>query len=347
MKRSKAFILAEILTGTMLQAGFLLVLCGTFYMIVSFYSRAESTLAVRGNGERVISYIESRIKNAGVGLWACGSPKGIAKALEDVTVLNNLVLPVAVTSGDFYTRYKEGNVYKGNKLTVLYARRELATDRKLILLTTNNQSVDIAQGETGRGGFRLIDTGEKELKDYAGSDFGDASNKKNLLNFAVMQCTGKPVRLQYDSNSAYVAQSHLMVISPYTNATAYPLDELMYLNCERMFVHNDNARHERNFAYSAITGYDSNKMDDARFFGPEYNHEKIILEIYMELDTNTKIFKLYVLSGSDYNASLKTPKPDIWPAAFWKPEFAHHIVHVSLASWKLHNLEPLDYNDVP
>ncbi|MBQ3396793.1 MAG: hypothetical protein IJG55_10800, partial [Synergistaceae bacterium] len=71
MKRSKAFILVEILTGMVLQTGFILVLCTSFYLMLSFYSRTQQVLNARQKGGKVIAYVDSRIRNVGLGLGKC------------------------------------------------------------------------------------------------------------------------------------------------------------------------------------------------------------------------------------------------------------------------------------
>ena len=107
MKRSKAFILVEILSGMVLQAGFIIVLCTSFYLMLSFYTRTQQTLSARQKAEKVIAYVDARIKNAGLGLHECKNSNEIRDALFKVTNLlesQKLTLPVAITSGDWELR---------------------------------------------------------------------------------------------------------------------------------------------------------------------------------------------------------------------------------------------------
>ncbi|MBQ9573843.1 MAG: hypothetical protein IJR27_01010 [Synergistaceae bacterium] len=88
MRRSRAFILSEILMTMMLQAGFILVLCTSFYMLTSFYSKTQQVLTARSHAERAISFFDDKIKNAGLGLWRCDTPSEIRAALDDLPKLD-------------------------------------------------------------------------------------------------------------------------------------------------------------------------------------------------------------------------------------------------------------------
>ena len=79
MKRSRAFILSEILRGTALSAGLVLALCGAFYMTINFYARTSKILTAREKGQRVISFVDERIRHTGLGLWKCSSSAEIIK----------------------------------------------------------------------------------------------------------------------------------------------------------------------------------------------------------------------------------------------------------------------------
>ncbi|MBR0279913.1 MAG: hypothetical protein IJQ75_08060, partial [Synergistaceae bacterium] len=87
MKRSRAFILAEQLMTIMLQAGFILVLCASFYQVISFYTRTQQVLTARNHAERVISFMDDKIRNAGLGLWRCGNSEAIRAKLTNIAQL--------------------------------------------------------------------------------------------------------------------------------------------------------------------------------------------------------------------------------------------------------------------
>lgn len=177
MRRSKGFILAEILISMMLQAGFVIVLCGAFYLLVSFESDVQMKLVARQRGQRVIQYIDQRIRNAGVGFRDCtyyvkekrylprGS-KGVREALAPLTANdgplyssknNGLKLPVALSNlnkdnpkdsfadaSSFATSDDTSNNIKiqyGNILTLLYAERNTDSNVNLVISVEATPSV--------------------------------------------------------------------------------------------------------------------------------------------------------------------------------------------------------------
>ena len=138
--------------------------------------------------------------------------------------------------------------------------------------------------------------------------------------------------------------------------------ELIPLKCMKMFVHDNNDVEGGQLAFRETipTSYNN----DLAWYDT-YNQEKNILEIYMELDTSTNIFTLYVLATGGYDASVSNPRPSAWPnnakprpkdkdyedkidkitdddakKAWLAHDYSHHIVYVSRASWKLDNIPP-------
>ena len=140
--KSRAFILTEILTGMILQAGFIIVLCGAFYMTINFYTRTTKILAAREKGQRVITFLDEKIIHAGLGLWRCNSSANLRELMSQVTDFQNLEnLPVAIhksrnTNKDIWN-LKEADKYdnfiRGNILTLLYT--EKVRDKNLAINT--------------------------------------------------------------------------------------------------------------------------------------------------------------------------------------------------------------------
>lgn len=326
MKRSKAFILAEILTGMVLQAGFIIVLCTSFYLMLSFYTRTQQTLSARQKGEKVIAYVDARIKNAGLGLGKCSNSGEIREALSKVTSLldnRKLTLPVSVTSGNWKFKSKNSDKkFTGNRLTLLYTQR--ASDLQLIIRTIEspdksgcNCSVDI---KAATRELALIAKKNSDGKyTFASSKFLTKSYETSLKSYTVIAGTGAPLYLNKSDNAGtFKLEDKTSRSSTYV----YPGDELLYLKCERMFV------------------------DGTSFYFQEFNgaswRDKIsselgILEMYFELDTTTNILDMYVLASGGINDSKTTQKPSAWPGT-WKSEYANYIVYMSCASWKLKNL---------
>lgn len=159
MKSSKGFTLVEIMTAMAVYGIFLSMLAGAFYALLTFGNRSQNVLIARERGQRVINYVDSKIRNAGLGLHALQSSEEIRKALDPLSKsggsLHNskeeLKLPVAVTykyqdtmgddackTSDVKKKYdaldtsirkeKDKNIFIGNILTLLYAERETQTD---------------------------------------------------------------------------------------------------------------------------------------------------------------------------------------------------------------------------
>ena len=56
--RRKAFLLTEQLMTILLQAGFILVLVTTFYLMLNFYTKTQQVLTARNRAERVIQFVD-------------------------------------------------------------------------------------------------------------------------------------------------------------------------------------------------------------------------------------------------------------------------------------------------
>ena len=350
MKR-KAFILTEILTGMILQVGFALVLCSAFYMILNFSSTAQQGFAANDKGQMVISYFDSRIRNAGLGLWGCPSSRDIRIALKQIPALKdddasnrkNLCLPVAIVRSDD-TKHgevsydKTTGVYSGNVLTLLYAHKdthELNNNPvRLILLTDSSQSP-----RTLDNNFDLIDKQTNVLGSYNNSRFANNGGaEKNILNYAVMENAGVPVYVYQSSNQ--------IRLEAYTTdkPTIYPMSELLNLECQKLYVGKDSTNCY-NFMFSEL-------KDNGSGWEPKrtYYHTKDILDLYMTLDTKPStadkipIFELRVLVSEGLNEQGTTDKPKDWPGQ-WTNDFKTHKVHVSKATWKLYNLAPFFTNN--
>ncbi len=350
MKRSRAFILTELLTGMALQAGFLLVLCTSFYMMLSFYTRTQQVLSARDKGQRVIAYFDHRMRGAGLGMWRCNTSKDVREALWPLTDPSknlgfknrNLALPVAVTYLDQYTfdnNNKDFNnapkniitnslgnqAYSGNILTLIYAERDTSTIKngadKMNLVFSSEDYEPIEVGKGGKNGkFKLID----EEIIMSNSNFKKDKVLSETNPYAVTRSIGRPFQVK-DITSGKKSK---FVISLDKSIDVLPMDELLYLKCVRVFVEGTGV--DSNFKYQNLTSKWSAKIP----------YEKGILEIYMELDTVTKIFDLYVLSTGGEDKSVTRTKPENWPDnARWKNEYLNHAFYVSHASWKLHNLE--------
>ena len=174
--RSKGFTLTELLTALVIHSFFILMLGGTFYTLISFGSRSQMVMTARERGQRVINYIDSRVRNAGLGMWDLDSSDKICEALSPLTASNfafdshtsvKVTLPIVITheyanDNDYSFKEKLGNETKvsddgktiyGNVLTILYAERETDNDKILVL---------------GNGGYGIVPPNNIDVKNNGG-----------------------------------------------------------------------------------------------------------------------------------------------------------------------------------
>ena len=373
MKR-KAFILTEILTGLLLQAGFALTLCGAFYMLVTFSSSISNAMSSDSQGQRVITFIENRIRNAGLGFKNCDSPTKIAEAFKisdsNMKLLNGLHLPVAIMSStdnrgarvSYDERYYEGNV-----LHLLYTQKDSNANELLVLSTrVSTDVIELPAKSSDKFRF-LFERREYSKKQSNSSAYNQSYFKltdtinetnhssKNLRRWAVTEASGMPVMVsEFAKPSTTSSRYEFKITAPEKYPVSiYPMSELLTLRFAKMYVTKDSGG-DYVFAFQTA----SNDLDT--FNGKYYYHAKDILEIHMKLDTKPNydatlhvpqapIFYLKVLlktgeqpTDSEGNV-IPSVCPDNWPSAYWRDEFAQYTVKVIEASWKLYNLTGFDF----
>lgn len=366
MKRSRAFILSEQLMTIMLQAGFILVLCASFYQVMSFYTRTQQVLTARNHAERVISFMDDKIRNAGLGLWGCGnSCASVRNALKPFTdsnrPLKDFRLPIAVTSDASHTMPQTltGNnkVQYGSYLTLLYGARDL--ENTILIVTQVGESEKVSGSSKYRSTLLLLDGGHTEFQSVnttqvkelfkvnnSLSDENVQQQEKNIEHYAVTEATGVPMYIYKVYESGALTRGKVEVYTYGSPLKLAAASELIPLKCMQMFVHDKKDGQGRQFAFRKIN-------EDSGNWDTQYNQEKGILDIYMELDTEKYTFTLWVLATGGYDASMNNPRPDTWPekaeptAEHWGKkvndirdytDYPHHIVYVSRATWKLNNI---------
>ena len=360
MKR-KAFILTEILTGMLLQVMFAITLCGAFYLILTFSTSTQQILAAHDQGQMVISYIDNRIRNAGVGLHNCGTPAGVADAfkINDASDSNMealrdgnkkpLPLPVAITSKIGTGKEiisSDDKVYEGNILVLLHAHKDnkyqAETGEELIFFSGATYPDPPITVNSTRQDFKFlanVKNSDTNFNFYWPTT-GEDDRYRDIKYWAVAETSGVPFRVSRTNTQNNTRK--FSINAPFTPATIYPMSELLNLECQKLYVMGDAPDSgSRSFVFSSL--YSSG----TKWETPLY-HTKGILELYMTLDTkaNPPIFDLKVLVSEGKNSSSEiTERPSNWPAAYWQDGFAQHRVHVSQASWKLYNLAPLYHHD--
>ncbi len=364
MKRFKAFTLTEILTGTMLQAGFVLVLMGAFYMLVNFQAASTKLITAREKGQRVLAYIENRVIHAGLGLHKCTSSKEIRESFDEGLTkkdtssgnraLYGITLPVAVTSSttttDSYpwrTVHTEevvkddgDKIYVGDVLTVLYAISYPKISEALVLDNQNSGSVKTISGDVTCKFAGLSDNVKSlsDLEDYA------ANKPENLCSYKVTASSGAPL---------YISKFNNKSLNLTTKFTGESVDiasgsELLTLQCEKIYVAFDSETGER--ALTRVNLADKNNWRDAGDAnGTQKYYENGIIAVYFELNASKNTLDCYVLASGGQDPSLDNPIPKSWPnntvtkslRENWSKSgygYNHHEVYVSRASYKLHNV---------
>ncbi|MBR1438558.1 MAG: hypothetical protein IJ587_08475, partial [Synergistaceae bacterium] len=147
MRRSRAFVLSELLMTMLLQAGFILILCTSFYLLTSFYTKTQQVLTARNHAERVIQFMDDKIKHAGLGLWGCGDSAEIRARLNPIQKLKptkllttdplkgyNLPVALATNTNDPYNPPEMPDAPSDAKITgdliaILYAQM----DKELVM----------------------------------------------------------------------------------------------------------------------------------------------------------------------------------------------------------------------
>ena len=357
MRRSKAFILSEILMTILLQAGLILVLCMSFYLFLDFYTRTQQILTARNHAERVIQFMDDKIRNAGLGLWKCENPEEIRDNFGSIQMLYEqdkpvraYCLPISITLNDGNMNgtlrdvpLKSSPQTEGDVLTLLYAQRNLSSNssdgkNKEIIMTTSSaatftpntydktkQTTTIKPIDFTEDNMKLIRT--ESLFSFSGSN-------TNIKGYAVMEALGFPLYFNGLSGSdiTVLISSATSDISSKT-ITIPAASELMYLKCMQMLVHDPKDGNGRQFAFREL-------KSSGAAWDNTYNQEIGILDIYMKLDTTTNIFTLYVLASGGEDESVNNPRPEAWPDnANWdEDEYPHHVVYVARKSWKLNNI---------
>ncbi len=341
--KSRAFILTEILTGMMLQAGFIIVLCGAFYMTINFYTRTTKILAAREKGQRVISFLDEKVRHAGLGLWRCTSSAEIRGFMNLVTGLQNLEnLPVSInkssnTNKDAWNLEqpdKNGYIISGNILTLLYSEK---IRDKIVALNTKHESPSKITSQDHE--FNLVTntsslTSDSLNNNYYTQEFYSTGTATNINSWAVIPTAGVPLLLKkgtLTTRQINISTANISTMSIDIASGA----ELLKLKCERFFVEDDdNLGTGRNFAYfTFINNWDRTQSNNKK------NYEPGILEIYYELDTGNNILNFYVLASGGYDSSINHEKPDSWPdSANWVEDYRHHYIYVSRKSWHLNNI---------
>lgn len=360
MRRSRAFILSEILMTMLLQAGLILVLCSSFYLLLSFHAKTQQVLAAKNHADRVLQFVDGKIRHTGLGLWKCHDSQAIRSKLENIVMLygdgSNKAyrLPLALQwkkdnldTGTTTIPLKSNEQDKGDVMTLLYAQKDVSSgDSNEIIsaFSKEKQLVPKTNSSIWESNVTLLDTNSlSKLKDK--SLFKFSGNEQDIKKYAVMERLGVPIYLRGFVTTQLSVRVFNMTSSQSRDITIPAAGDLMSLVCMQMFVQDEGDGQGRQFSFRRLA-------DGGSSWGYTYHQEKNILDIYMELDTDKRIFTLYVLATGGYDIEASNPRPETWPIQanpqgssvekakeeWLNSDYCHHIVYVSRKSWKLHNI---------
>ncbi|MDY6399635.1 MAG: prepilin-type N-terminal cleavage/methylation domain-containing protein [Synergistales bacterium] len=370
MRHSRGFTLVELMTAMAVYGIFLAMLSGAFYALLTFGSRSQKVLVAREHGRRVIEYVDSRIRNAGLGLHALKTSKEVRDAMKTLTwnvspkgagpfyPSNNMRLPIAISSkySSFFNKNEHFNIapqnisddiQSGNILTLLYADRETDDGDKYkgavsLIIVPQNASGDVESRDVKTNDTVTVKFLVRNSLNQYEKTFG--KNVKNDLdidirNWAVLRGSGVPVKVTKSSEHKYKLNLETIFDSsvPLSSFNLYAGDELLYLRCERIFA--EDPRDSDKKVGEAVRNLKVQKLEGTSW-GQVNPTETGILEIYAELNTRTNIFTLWVLStgGKDSIVHERSTLKD-WPrTARWQDNYEYETLYVSKASWKIHNV---------
>lgn len=364
MRHSRGFTLVELMTAMAVYGIFLAMLSGAFYALLTFGSRSQKVLVARERGRRVIEYVDSRIRNAGLGLHALKSSEEVRNALKFLTnssgkpLYNSkeaLKLPVAVTFYDdnnirdhvaqraeSQKKPDDENILIGNILTLLYAERESNPNINLVIypVSKDNNKIAVQSDDVTTSGtsFKFLKFDEPSQYDVSKLEYKKSSenNNININNWVVLRGSGVPFYTEPHRFGTYDIYGVKLKTAKGTEKV-YAGDELLYLRCESIFA--EDPRDSDKKVGEAVRNLKVQKLEGTSW-GQVNPIETGILEIYAELNTRTNIFTLWVLStgGKDSIVHERSTLKD-WPrTARWQDNYEYETLYVSKASWKLNNI---------
>ena len=315
-------------------------------MLVSFGNRTQAMLTARERGQRVITFVENRVRNAGLGLQNCKaqndnndslSSKAVRNALDPLTrndtksllcVNSNgyMKLPVAVSYNDNDNPYKDGKfswgtnnktksdnskIQYGNILTVLYAQREDGNNVNLVIMPYSGdilQSMDIKLGT--KGTLKFLDSSANQIQncDFRNivTPFVD-KNSDDIRVWAVLSGTGVPIRLCQEST-----QKDKVNFKAFKPSNSVPTPTItIHAGDELLYLKCDRMYVNNDGDGERNFYFNTLGTKSGKGWSDSYPHEKGILGIYFELDTVNNILDLWVLAtgGKD---SKRHDYPSEW-----------------------------------
>ena len=340
MRRKRAFILTEIVTGLYLQCSIILITGAALYWLMSFYFMSAKILLGSSRVNNFMSYLEPRIKNCGLGLFNCqSSDKNLFRKAFNYEPNDNLQAPdlagfesalvIFKDLNDFGYKHvaqeDEDGIIRGSVLGILYT----TPLENVLIQTISGAAREIKAGESYE---YYLHTASK-LENFKG-------NNKDIRSWCVLPSVGVPFCAQQSKRASNNRDTlKITLAKKYGNALKIPpVSEVNEVRAEFFYIN-----HELNGGVDFYSGVicQSPMYDDRR---GKYNSpvplEEGLLEIYFELCKSKRTLDIYILSyGGEHNFLATNTKPDNWPInANWDDDYLAYDLHVEKASLKLNNV---------
>ncbi len=334
--KSKAYILAEILIGSVLQAAFIVSLAAGVYWLSMFSVRAHYLLLAREKGERIVAHIDNRIKTCGYGLWKVleadklkeslgndGNPKSSLNPA--FSVYSN---PIVIYDKDSKHVDEDDETQCGVQFSLLYTKPAQRAEPSGMFIHSKGDHPGQAFVLTGNStvNYRIINS-KKDLSDNIDFIYDD---KFKIKSWGVIPSVGIPFYIPKINNTNKDKNLDLQKFFP-EDVTIPGVAEVMYLKNEKFFLNGTD------FCYQIMND------DNRNSWGNRSPYVSDILRIFCEYHKNEKIFNLYILSsGGSKPAGLEAQeRPTNWSThdtGFNWDNYKSNICYVTRASWKLHNI---------
>ena len=311
------FTLIEVLLALVLLAFIGIILLAWQRWLLLTEAKTSRWLLARDRGQRVLSFLEPRVAHCGLGFSACSGMgalqsafgRGVANA-PHIAGWNESVRSLRVHNegASWPSASDEGGVYRGTRLSLLYARPS-----RVIVRTRSGLPAVILPGQAAN--FDII-AGSLSASGFESGKFVD------LRSWCALPLAGLPFFL----SSALGNSLSLTLAAPLEGAVLIPpVHELYLLRCERFCVVNNI------FCFQSL---------ESAWYPPDfYPREEGILALWFEWRPALKCLDAWVLASGGAAAFGTASRPASWPQdAPWEKEFARHELYVARASWKVENL---------
>lgn len=345
-KKSKGYILTEVLIGSILQAVFIVSLAASVYWLTMFSVRTHYLLLAREKGQRIVAHIDSRIKNCGYGLWRCLAENKLRESLdykegrdEQKPSFSIYESPIRIFPSGLTQADKNDNPQCGVEFSILYAQPSG--------LFIRSQNEFEGQSVTLEEGTKSIDYKTINM-DFSEIDFNKNSPnyEYSIKSWGVIPDVGIPFYIEKFVDQKKPPKREMVIKKFFpSSATLPPVTEIIYLKDEKFYVYKTDDVSD--FCYEIMNQYYTGRN----------SYVNGVLRIFCEWYENEKIFNLYILtSGGERPIGMEAQeKPNNWSKydtkkyrdkydkydnfdELYESTFKNHIFYVTRASWKLHNI---------